>query len=128
MQKTQAQRKELQDFLWVVADQLATSEREIQVLRQEYREVEQKLDRYNALLERRAWYVSQLAIITQEGDRLTSMAQERQQLVHLLQNGVAPEIEAELHHLEATLKQHNYDEKKPRDRQGRGGALALGRD
>ncbi|MGB3558090.1 MAG: AAA family ATPase, partial [Geitlerinemataceae cyanobacterium] len=52
-QKHQTQYQEILHQLWVIKEQLAVSEREIQVLRQEYGDLSRQLSEYDALRERR---------------------------------------------------------------------------
>ena len=56
----QSQQKEIRDLLWVTREQLAISEREIQVLRTEYRQIDQELGKYDELRECRGGLQVQL--------------------------------------------------------------------
>ncbi|MFB2978421.1 exonuclease subunit SbcC [Microseira sp. BLCC-F43] len=110
--KTEAQQKEIQDQFWVVREQLAVSEREIQVLRQEYKQVAQQLARYDSLREQKGQLQAQLAATDDVQDRLRQMAQEAQQLERALATGeYATEVQQELWQLDRHLQQLNYDEK-----------------
>ena len=53
LHRHQAEHQEVLNQLWVLREQLTTSDREIKVLRQEYRELERELAQYGSLLERR---------------------------------------------------------------------------
>ncbi|GET42483.1 exonuclease subunit SbcC [Microseira wollei] len=110
--KTEAQQKEIQDQFWVVREQLAVSEREIQVLRQEYKQVAQQLARYDSLREQKGQLQAQLQATGDVQDRLQQMAQEAEQIQRALATGeYATEVQQELSQLDRHLQQLNYDEK-----------------
>ncbi len=110
--KTEAQEKEIQDQFWVVREQLAVSEREIQVLRQEYKQVAQQLARYDSLREQKGQLQAQLQATGDVQNRLQQMAQEAEQIQRALATGeYAIEVQQELWQLDRHLQQLNYDEK-----------------
>ncbi|TAE94857.1 MAG: ATP-binding cassette family protein [Oscillatoriales cyanobacterium] len=78
---------EIWNQLWVVREQLAVSEREIQVLRHEYRELEQELAPYQELRERRSHLQAQLDSLGQDETRLQSMRQDAREIERLLRTG-----------------------------------------
>jgi DNA repair protein SbcC/Rad50 len=80
--KHQQEKAELLDQLWVVREQLTVSEHEIQLLRREYQQVEERLQLYGPALERRG----------QLQQKLQSAQSSQQDLV---------EIQAQIHLLEA---------------------------
>ncbi len=111
-QKHQQQRQEILDQLWVIREQLTTSEREIQVLRQEYRDLDARLTQLGTVLEDRGRLQEQLQITAIEQQHLEKLQAEIEQLEHQLQTGAyAPEVLEELHRLDRSLTQLNYDEK-----------------
>ena len=111
-QKHQQQRQEILDQLWVIREQLTTSEREIQVLRQEYRDLDARLTQRGNVLEERGRLQEQLQITATEQQQLAQLQVEIAQLEQQLQTGAyAPEELEELHLLDRSLTQLNYDEK-----------------
>ncbi|MBV8887153.1 MAG: ATP-binding cassette family protein, partial [Chroococcidiopsidaceae cyanobacterium CP_BM_RX_35] len=111
VEKTQAQQQETAEQCWVVREQLAVSEREIQVLRQEYRELSQELAKYDTLREHRGQLAAQLAATDDAQERSQQLATEKQQLEKVLQLGdYAPSEQAELRQLDSQLAQLSYNE------------------
>ncbi len=109
--KTKAQQKEVEEQFWVAREQMAVSEREIQVLRQEYRELSQEISIYNALREQRGQLVAQLSASDEIQNRLKQIATEKQQLERSLHVGsYATQQQEELRLLEWQLQQLNYNE------------------
>ncbi|NRB09554.1 MAG: SMC family ATPase [Richelia sp.] len=109
--KTQEEYQDTEGQLWVVREQMAFSDREIQVLRQEYREVSQQLTPYDSLREQRGQLAAQLDNNSDNQQRLQKIAQERQHLEGSLQSGeYAPEQQQELQQLDAYLQKLNYNE------------------
>ncbi|MBD2464550.1 AAA family ATPase [Oscillatoria sp. FACHB-1407] len=112
LEKHQAEQQEVQDQLWVIREQLVVSEREIQVLRQEYRDLEKELSAYGSILERRGQLQEQLQGVSDEQTRLQHIAAEQAELERSLHSGnYAPELQEELRLLDQTLQQLNYDDK-----------------
>jgi DNA repair protein SbcC/Rad50 len=111
-QKHELQKQEILDQIWLMREQLVVSEREIQVLRQEYRDLEQELSQLSAILERRGQLQEQLHTTDSLGQRLEQMSAEAIALERSLQNqDFALSVEAELQQIKITLTQLNYDEK-----------------
>jgi DNA repair protein SbcC/Rad50 len=110
--KHHSQQQEIWNQLWVVREQLAVSEREIQVLRQEYRELEQELAPYQGLRERRSHLQAQLDGLSQDENRLQSMRQDAAEIERLLRSGeyAADEL-GQLQQIELQLKQLNYSDR-----------------
>lgn len=110
-QKHEQQKQDIYDQIWLIREQLAVSEREIQVLRQEYRHLGQELSYYNAVLERRGQLQEQLSATDQLGQVLQQILVEVETIERSLQTGdYAAETQAELQLLEQALSQLNYDE------------------
>lgn len=109
--KTQSQQQDIQEQFWVIREQMAVSDREIQVLRQEYREISQQLTTYDALREQRGQLAAQLQATSDAHDTLQQITVERQQLERSLSSGdFAPEQQLELTQLDTHLQQLNYSE------------------
>ena len=109
--KHHSQQQEIWNQLWVVREQLAVSEREIQVLRHEYRELEEELAPYQELRERRSHLQAQLDGLSQDENRLQSMRQDAAEIERLLRNGeYAASDLAELQQIEQQLQQLNYSD------------------
>lgn len=109
--KTEEESRDTQGQLWVVREQMAYSDREIQVLRQEYREVSQNLHGYDALREQRGQLAAQLQQTSDAEQQLIQIAQEKQQLERVLELGeYAPDAQSELRELDAYLQGLNYTE------------------
>lgn len=112
LEKHQIQQQEILDQIWTIREQLAASEREIQILRQEYRELDQELAEYTTVLERRGQLHEQLQTTGQVQTALRQVMQEAAELEQALQTGrYATELQEELHLLDHSLEQLNYDEK-----------------
>jgi DNA repair protein SbcC/Rad50 len=106
------EQQEIQQQLWVIREQLTTSDREIRILRQEYRDLDKELAQYGATLERRGQLQQQLQGILGEQQRLQDVQVEISQLEHALQQGnFATELQEELQLLDRSLHQLDYDDK-----------------
>lgn len=102
----------LQKEIWVIREQLAVSEREIQVLRQEYRDLEDELARYGPVLERRGQLQAQLSTSADVQHQLQALAQERDHLERCLrEHRYATDIQAEMSQLDAAIAALAYDER-----------------
>lgn len=111
-QKHEEQRQEILNRIWVVREQLAVSEREIQVLRQEYRCLDQELSEFTAILERRGQLQEQLHTTDTLSQTLGKTQAEVARIEKSLQRkDYAAELQAELDQLQQALAQLNYDEK-----------------
>ncbi|WP_353930494.1 exonuclease subunit SbcC [Okeanomitos corallinicola TIOX110] len=111
IQKTQTEYEETQGLFWVLREQMAVSDREIQVLRQEYREINQQLSGYDELREKRGQLAAQLQATTDVQEQLKQIEVEKQHLERSLQGNFDPEKQAELQQLDEYLQQLNYNEK-----------------
>jgi DNA repair protein SbcC/Rad50 len=109
--KTKIEYKDAEDELWIVRERMAVSDREIQVLRQEYREISQELSQYDTLREQRGQLAAQLQATSDVEQQLQEIAVEKQQLERWLQMGdYAHDTQAELQQLDQYLQQLNYSE------------------
>ncbi len=112
VEKHLAQQKEILDDIWIVREQLAVSEREIQVLRQEYRDLETKLTDYPSHLHQRGQIQAQL----QSGESIQTEVERLRLEVQLLETQLldqhyAPELQEELRLLDQTLTELDYDDR-----------------
>ncbi|MGC9504304.1 exonuclease subunit SbcC [Baaleninema sp.] len=111
-QKHREQHQEIVHQVWVVKEQIAISEREIQVLRQEYRDLKHQLSEYDALRERRGQLQAQLSASEEEWETLQQAMAERTEIARVLESGnFAEETRRELEEIDRTLTELNYDEK-----------------
>ncbi len=111
VEKTKTEYNDTEGQLWVFREQMAVSDREIQVLRQEYREISQQLANYDTLREHRGQLAAQLEATSDIEQQLQQIAVEKQQLERSLQIGdYAPDTQTELQQLEQYLQQLNYNE------------------
>ncbi|KYC37906.1 exonuclease SbcC [Scytonema hofmannii PCC 7110] len=109
--KTKIEYKDAEDELWIVRERMAVSDREIQVLRQEYRDISQQLSPYDTLREQRGQLAAQLQATSDVEQQLQQIVVEKQQLEQALQIGdYAHDLQAELQQLEQYLQQLNYSE------------------
>ncbi|MBF2018285.1 MAG: SMC family ATPase [Rivularia sp. T60_A2020_040] len=109
--KTKVEFKDTQGQLWVFRDQMAVSEREIQVLRQEYRNVSSKLSPYEALREQKGELAAQLQATSEVDRQIQQIADEKHRLETTLHLGdYAPQKQRELQELEEYLQQLDYNE------------------
>jgi exonuclease SbcC len=112
LQKHEQQQQEVLDQIWVIREQLAVSEREIQVLRREYAELDTKLAQFGSALERRGQLQEQLqttADVQKSLEQLTTEAAQLEQQLH--DRDYAHDVQEELTLLDRSLQQLNYDEK-----------------
>jgi DNA repair protein SbcC/Rad50 len=112
LERHQTEQQEIRNQLWVIREQLAVSDREIQVLRQEYRDLEQELAGYKAALERKGSFQEQLHGMVDLQTRLQQIDLERAQLERSLHQGdYAAHLCEELQLLDRSLQHLSYDEK-----------------
>ncbi|MEA5619191.1 SMC family ATPase [Cronbergia sp. UHCC 0137] len=112
VEKTQVEYQDTEGQVWVVREQKAVSDREIQVLRQEYREISQELAVYDSLREQRGQLAAQLQATTDVQEELQKIVAEKEHLERSLQSGdYAPAQQAEIQQLDQYLQQLNYSEK-----------------
>ncbi|MBD1808050.1 exonuclease subunit SbcC [Microcoleus sp. FACHB-SPT15] len=111
IQKTTAEQQEVQEQFWVVREQLAVCDRELQVLRQEYSQLSQEMAPYEKLLEQRGQLEARLEATDEVYDRLYELSEEKEELEKALSVGAyAAELQEELRQLDAQLQQLNYSE------------------
>jgi len=106
------EQQDLQEEIWGIREQLAVSEREIQVLRQEYRELEAELAGYDPTLEQRGQLQAQLQSSAGLQQRLQDILQEQHQLRQALeQQDYAADVQAALQAVEQQLAELPYDDR-----------------
>ncbi|MGF1479117.1 MAG: exonuclease subunit SbcC [Cyanophyceae cyanobacterium] len=109
--KTETQQQEIQEQLWMIREQMAVCERELQVLRAEYAQITGELAPYDSLLQKFGQLEAQLEATGEKHLRLKQLQQEREQLESALTSGsYAQEIYQEIQRLEQELQRLNYDE------------------
>jgi exonuclease SbcC len=112
LDRHRTERQEVLNQIWVLREQLTTSEREIKVLRQEYRELEKELEQYGSVLEQRGKLQEQLQGGNEAQQQLQQLLQEQETLARSLQSrDFAPELQDELRQLNQTLAELTYDDK-----------------
>ncbi len=111
IQKTTAEHQEIQGQFWVIREQLAVCDRELQVLRQEYAELSQELAPFEKLLEQRGQLEARLEATDEVYDRLYEISEEKEKLERSLSAGAyAVELQEQLRQIESQLQQLNYNE------------------
>lgn len=112
LERHQEEQQEIRNQLWVIREQLTTSDREIRVLRQEYRDLDKELAQYGAVLERRGQLQEQLQGAADGHNRLQQVLAERLDVERSLQQQTyAADLHEELRLLEHSLNQLNYDDR-----------------
>ncbi len=112
VEKHLSQQQEILDEIWIIREQLSVSEREIQVLRQEYKELEVKLNEYGSILERRGQLQEQLQAGIGVRSQLEQLTQEVAQIEsQLISQRYAPDLQEELRLIEQTLADLDYDDR-----------------
>ncbi|MGB3637208.1 MAG: exonuclease subunit SbcC [Rivularia sp. (in: cyanobacteria)] len=109
--KTKVEYKDIEGQLWVFREQLAVSEREIQLFRQEYRSVNGKLSPYESLREQKGELAAQLQATSEVDIQIQKIADEKERLERTLHLGdYAPQKQKELQELEDYLLTLDYNE------------------
>ncbi|MBW4695956.1 MAG: SMC family ATPase [Lyngbya sp. HA4199-MV5] len=112
LEKHQAEQQAITEQIWVIREQLSASEREIQIMRQEYRDLEKELKPYHTVLERRGQLQEQFQTTIAIQSTLQQVTAEAAALEQALQLGnYATDLQEELRLLDRSLNQLNYDEK-----------------
>ncbi|MDB9511342.1 AAA family ATPase [Kamptonema animale CS-326] len=109
--KHRHQQQELWNQLWVIREQLTISNRELEVLRNEYRQLGEELAPYETLRERRGNLQAQIDALGIEQLRVQELLAEASAIEKSLRSGeYAAEDYAELQQLEQNLQVLNYSE------------------
>ena len=106
------EQQDLRQEIIIIREQLAVTEREIQVLRQEYRALEAELELYAPVLQQRGHLEAQLSTQADLQGRITQLDQERHQLQRCLDQGrCRSDLQTELQQLDYSLAQLAYDDR-----------------
>ncbi len=109
--KTKQQQEDTQRQIWRIRDQLAVCEKELQVMRNEYREVSQQLSEYNSLRQKLGHLEAQLEATEDTYEKLEQIETEKRNLEQsLADDNYAQEFQIHLQQLEQELKVLQYDE------------------
>ncbi len=109
--KTKVEYKDTEGQLWVFREQLAVSEREIQLFRQEYRSVNGKLSPLESLREQKGELAAQLQATSEVEIQIQQITAEKERLERTLDLGdYAPQKQKELQELENYLLTLDYNE------------------
>ena len=109
--KHRHQQQEIWNQLWVIREQLTISNRELEVLRNEYRQLGEELAPYETLRERRGNLQAQIDTLGIEQLRVQELLAEASAIEKSLRSGeYAAEDYAELQQLEQNLQVLNYSE------------------
>lgn len=105
----QQQQTEIQNLIWVICEQFAVSEREIQVLRQEYRDRAIDLEPYSQALEERGKLQAQLVAHSEQAQQLQQLDQQIQTLERSLAAGdFAPDLQRRVRQLDRQIQELGY--------------------
>jgi exonuclease SbcC len=111
IQKTATEQQDVQNQFWVVREQLAVCDRELQVLRNEYAELARELSDYDQLREQRGELAARLEATDDVYDRLYEISEEKAQLERSLNLGAyAVDLQEDLQQIDLQLQQLNYSE------------------
>lgn len=109
--KQQNQQQEFRNQIWIVHEQLVVADRELKILQEEYRQIQQDLLPYEELREHRGKIQAQLEGLYQDEQQLQQLILEQQSVQEMLETGsYATDLYAELQTLEQKLSQINYNE------------------
>ena len=109
--KTHKKHQEIEEQIWVIREQLSTCDRELQLLRQEYREIELEISTYDSLQKQYGQLEAQLEATEEVYEQLQVTQEQRDNLELSLQNGnYATEVQRQIQQLEQELQTLNYDE------------------
>ena len=109
--KTQKQRQDIHEQIWVIREQLSTCDRELQLLLQEHKEISQEISGYDRLQQQYGQLEAQLEATEAVYDRLRVTQEERDSLERSLQNGnYAEDLHVEIKRIATELTNLNYNE------------------
>ena len=110
--KTNQQQAEIQDRIWTIREQLAVCEKELQLLRQEYKEISQEINSYDSLQQQLGQLEAQLEATEDTYTRLQEIKQQRTILEQSLNQGnYAQQLQSDLQVINSKITELNYDEK-----------------
>jgi len=108
----QDEQSDLQNHLWTTREQLAAAEREIQIMRQEYRQVEQELAAYDTVIEHNGQLKARIHSAVEAEAQLHTLQHEHQAIQQQIQaRTYGTDLIDELQAIDQRLQQINYDER-----------------
>lgn len=111
IEKTESEYQEIQAQFWTIREQLAVCEKELQVLRAEYKQLSDDLSNYDNLQQELVRIETQLDATCQISERLRKIEVNIEQLERSLTvENYAEELQLELKELDRQLQNLNYDE------------------
>lgn len=111
LDKTKQEQADTQGQIWRIRDQLTACEKELQIMRNEYRKVSQQLNEYDSLRHKLGHLEAQLEATEDTYEKLEQIETEKQALESSLANdNYAQEFQIHLQQLEQELKVLRYDE------------------
>ncbi len=111
MRKTETQQEDIQGQLWVIREQMAVCDSELQLLRGEYAKLNRELAPYDNLMQQKGQLEAQLEANLEKQQRLAAISEEQEKLEQsLIVGNYALELHSELAGLNQELERLNYDE------------------
>ncbi|MEM1366971.1 MAG: exonuclease subunit SbcC [Cyanobacteria bacterium P01_H01_bin.15] len=111
LQKTRQQHQDLQNSQFTLREQMAACDRELQVLRAEFRRLSEELSSHDSYLQQLGHLEAKLEATSTLHQQIQALKQESKQVEQaLVSRTFAPELQAELAQLEQTLNSLAYDE------------------
>ncbi|ELS03974.1 exonuclease SbcC [Xenococcus sp. PCC 7305] len=111
VEKTQKEQKITQEQIWTIREQLATCEKELQLLRTEYKNISQELSDYDQLRQELGHLEAQLEATEDIYEQLEKIESEKTALEQSLSTGeFASNLQVHLQQLEGELTHLKYDE------------------
>ncbi|MGF1512306.1 MAG: AAA family ATPase [Elainellaceae cyanobacterium] len=108
----QEEQRDLLAQLWTLREQLAAADREIQVMRQEYRQVERELQAYEEVVEHSGQLKARIRSAAQAEERLGILRSEQRQIQQQMQSQAhSTELIDELQAIDQQLQRTNYDDR-----------------
>lgn len=109
--KHRTQQQEIRDRIWVIREESVRAQRDIEKLREEYRQLSQDLSPYEELRERRGQIQARLDGLGGDELRLQELGAQAAQIERSLQTGEqAAELYSELRQLDRKLQELDYNE------------------
>ncbi|MDY7021522.1 MAG: SbcC/MukB-like Walker B domain-containing protein, partial [Cyanobacteriota bacterium] len=111
VKKHRSQQKEIRNQMWVVNEQLAVAEKEIQEHRETYRQLDRELSKYEGYREQRGQIQTKLEVLEDKQLQFRKLKLEIGEIERSLSTGeFSAELNAELKQLDQQLQQLNYNE------------------
>lgn len=112
LERHDEEHREIRGQLWVIREQLSASEKEIQILRQEYLDLERELSAHDQVLQHQGRLQAQIQTVEQRQHQLQTLLHQKAQLERSLQkDDYGAEQRNELQAINQTLSQLQYDER-----------------